>query len=327
VAIGWDRAWRATVDEWIRTELGRNGLRPAGGIEQVKLRSWSLVLRVPAEPNQVWFKAGGPGCAYEAGLVAALAGWAAQSVLLPLAVDRERGWLLLPDGGPTLRTILADGGDQAHWERLLPFYGQLQRDLESRVGAMLELGVPDLRPSAVPGALAELLADTDALLVDREDGMTSADRERLLGMQPDVAGWANRLDQYGIAPSLNHDDFHDGNVFLRDGQYVFFDWGDASVSHPFASLLVTLNVIRHQKQLTAGSAELVRMRDAYLEPWTGDYDRADLVDAVRFATRLAKVGRALSWRRALIGGTDEEIEPWRDGVPGWLTELFEPDLI
>jgi hypothetical protein len=43
------------------------------------------------------------------------------------------------------------------------------------------------------------------------------------------------------------------------------------------------------------------MRDAYLEPWTGDYDRADLADAVRFATRLAKVGRALSWRRALIG--------------------------
>jgi Ser/Thr protein kinase RdoA (MazF antagonist) len=44
-------------------------------------------------------------------------------------------------------------------------------------------------------------------------------------MQPDVAGWADRLDEYGIAPSLNHDDFHDGNVFLRDGQYVFFDWG------------------------------------------------------------------------------------------------------
>jgi hypothetical protein len=327
VAIGWDQAWRATVDEWIGAELGRNGLRPAGEIEQIKLRSWSLVLRVPAEPHQVWFKAGGPGCAYEAGLVAALAGWAARSVLPPLAVDRERGWLLLPDGGPTLRTILADGGDQEHWERLLPCYGQLQRDLESRTGEMLALGVPDLRPLAVPAALAELLADADALLVDQEDGMTSADRERLLGKQTALAGWATRLDEYGISPSLNHDDFHDGNVFLRDGDYVFFDWGDASVSHPFASLLVTLNVVAHQKQLPAGSAELVRMRDAYLEPWTADFDRADLVDAVRFATRLAKVGRALSWRRALIGGTAEEIAPWRDGVPGWLTELFEPDLI
>lgn len=327
MAIGWDRAWRATVDEWIRAELGRNGLRPSGEIEQVKLRSWSLVLRVPAEPVQVWFKAGGPGCAYEAALVSALAGWVDQSVLAPLAVDRERGWLLLPDGGPTLRTIVAGGGEQAHWERLLPFYGQLQRDLASRVDEMLELGVPDLRPLAVPGALAGLLADTDALLIDQEDGMSSADRARLLGMQPDVAGWAARLDEYRIAPSLNHDDFHDGNVFLRDGHYVFFDWGDASVSHPFASLLVTLNVIRHQNQLPAGSAELVRMRDAYLEPWTGEHDRTDLADAVRFATRLAKVGRALSWRRALIGGTAAEIAPWRDGVPGWLTELFEPDLI
>jgi len=324
--MGWDRAWRAAVDEWIRSELDRHDLRPTGEIEQVKLRSWSLVLRVPAEPEQVWFKAGGPGCAYEAGLVAALAGWADQSVLPPLAVDRERGWLLLPDGGPILRTILADGGDQSHWERLLPYYGQLQRDLASRVGEMLELGVPDVRPLAVPGALAELLADTDALLLDQEDGMTSADRERLLRLQPEVTGWAAQLDGYGIPPSLNHDDFHDGNVFLRNGHYVFFDWGDASVAHPFASLLVTLNSIAYFRQLAAGSAELLRMRDAYLEPWTGEYDRADLVEAARLAMRLAKVGRALSWRRALIGGTAEEIAPWRDGVPGWLTELFEPDL-
>ncbi|HKE50826.1 MAG TPA: hypothetical protein VKE25_04905, partial [Actinomycetes bacterium] len=188
--MGWDRAWRAAVDEWIRSELDRHDLRPTGEIEQVKLRSWSLVLRVPAEPEQVWFKAGGPGCAYEAGLLAALAGWAGQSVLPPLAVDRERGWLLLPDGGPILRTILADGGDQSHWEHLLPYYGQLQRDLAGRVGEMLELGVPDVRPLAVPGALAELLADTDALLLDQEDGMTSADRERLLRLQPEVTGWA-----------------------------------------------------------------------------------------------------------------------------------------
>jgi len=315
------------VDKWISAGLVRHGLRPNGEIEEIKRRSWSLVLRVPAEPGQVWFKAGGPGCRYEAGLVAALAGWAPESSLPPLAVDRERGWLLLPDGGPTLRTIVAEAGGQAHWERLLPRYGQLQRDLAGRVDELLELGVPDVRPPAVPGALASLLADTEALLLDQEDGMTSADRERLLGMQPEVAGWAAELDGYGITPSLNHDDFHDGNVFLRDCHYVFFDWGDASVAHPFASLLVTLNSIAYFRQLPAGSAELLRMRDAYLEPWTGEYDRTDLVAAARLATRLAKVGRALSWRRALIGGTAGEIAPWRDGVPGWLTELFEPDLI
>ncbi|MCI0687346.1 MAG: aminoglycoside phosphotransferase family protein [Sporichthyaceae bacterium] len=327
MAIGWNQAWRAEVDEWISDQLVRLGRRPSGEIEQIKLRSWSLVLRVPAEPNQVWFKAGGPGCAYEAGLVAALAGWVGRSVLGPLAVDRDRGWLLLPDGGPTLRSILADGDDQAHWERLLPSYAELQRELSGRVDEMLALGVPDQRPRTVPVALASLLADTDALMIDQPGGMTAADHDRMPRLQPEVAGWAKQLDEFGIAPSLNHDDFHDGNVFLRDGHYVFFDWGDASVSHPFASLLVTLNVIAHQKTLTPGSAELIRMRDAYLEPWSAEHDHADLVEAARLATRLGKVGRSLSWRRALIGGTPEEIAPWADGIPGWLTELFEPDLI
>jgi Ser/Thr protein kinase RdoA (MazF antagonist) len=28
--------------------------------------------------------------------------------------------------------------------------------------------------------------------------------------------------------TLQHDDLHDGNVFVRDGRYLFFDWGTAA---------------------------------------------------------------------------------------------------
>ena len=67
------------------------------------------------------------------------------------------------------------------------------------------------------------------------------------------------------------------------------------------------------------------LRDAYLEPWTAHYDRADLLDAVRWATRLAKVGRALAWRRALTGANGTERATYAEFVAGWLRDLLADD--
>ena len=52
--------------------------------------------------------------------------------------------------------------------------------------------------------------------------------------------------------------------------------------------------------LEYGAAELLRLRDAYLEAWTGDHDRDDLVEAARLAVRVGGVSRADCYRRALL---------------------------
>ena len=54
------------------------------------------------------------------------------------------------------------------------------------------------------------------------------------------------------------------------GPMRVFDWGDAVVGHPFGTLLVTLRVVAHWTGLPNGAPELLRLRDAYLEPWTDD---------------------------------------------------------
>ena len=82
-----------------------------------------------------------------------------------------------------------------------------------------------------------------------------------------------------LRASLQHDDLHDANIFVPYdgvGPYRVFDWGDASVAHPFTTLLVTLRVVAYRLELAGGAPELLRLRDAYLEPWTGEHDRATL---------------------------------------------------
>jgi hypothetical protein len=106
------------------------------------------------------------------------------------------------------------------------------------------------------------------------------------------------LAAYGIPETIQHDDLHDGQVFLRDGGYLFFDWGDSCVSHPFHSLTVALRANAAKFELEPGGAELRRLRNAYLEPF------GDLQEAADLAYWTGTVGRALAWDRFVRSGFD-----------------------
>ncbi|MGK5672383.1 phosphotransferase [Micromonospora sp. URMC 106] len=321
-----DPHWRDTALSWVGDRLGRHGRRVVGPVEP-RVRPWSLVWRVPTDAGDAWFKANNPGTRHEAALLDALARLAPGRVLDPIAVDAGRGWSLLPDGGRSLRDAV--GGDRGllvRWERVLPEYADLQRTVTPRVGELLAIGVPDHRPEALPELFEALLDDEESLLLGTEDGLDVEAYGRLRAHRTEFAEQCRRLADSGVAPSVQHDDLHDGNVFVGDDGHRFFDWGDASVAHPFGTLLVTLNSVAHAFDLPAGDPALARLRDAYLEPWSDRHDRATLREAARLAVRVTRVSRSLSWRRALTT-PDPARARYASAVPGWLTELFEPDPV
>ncbi|MEH0984946.1 phosphotransferase [Micromonospora sp. CPCC 205556] len=312
---------RAALD-WVTGQLGRQGRRVTGPVEP-RVRPWSLVWRVPTDAGDVWFKANNPGTRHEAALLAALARRAPGRVLDPIAVDAERGWSLLPDGGESLRDVLGRDRDPARWERVLPEYADLQLTMTPYADELLALGVPDHRPETLPRLFEALLDDEESLLLGTEDGLTPQAHDRLRAQRATYAERCRRLAEIGVPATVQHDDLHDGNVFAAAGGHRFFDWGDASVAHPFGTLLVTLRSVAHTFALPVGDPALTRLRDAYLEAWSDRHDRATLREAVDLALPVTTVSRALSWRRAL-----DTPDPARAGyaaaVPGWLEELLAP---
>lgn len=64
----------------------------------------------------------------------------------------------------------------------------------------------------------------------------------------------------------------------------------------------TSTIASHRFNLRPGVPELGRLRDACLEPWTDEPDRAALHRPAVPATRVAKVGRSWSWQSSLQGG-------------------------
>lgn len=291
-----DPDWRAEAEAWIRalTEV-------SGPIEQPHVYPWSTVLRIPAGSETLWFKAVAPEHAFEPELTRLLAEGFPDRVTCLGALDASRSWMLMHDAGTRLRE--AEAADPLReWEQVLPRYAEIQIAFAPRAHELLALGVPDMRLHRLADDIEVLLDDDAALLIRVSGELTAAQRDELRRRLPELRALVDELESHGIPASIQHDDLHDGQVFLQDGRHVITDWGDSSVSHPFHTLTVTLRAIAWRHGLEPGSEPLRRLRDAYLEPWGAEASVAEL------AYRTGTLARALHWHRYVQARAPEPVD-------------------
>lgn len=287
-------AWRAGAVSWLDDQLERAGLERTGPVEQPHLRSWSTVLTAATTGGPVWLKAPGPDTAFEVPLYDLLWRVSPKHILEPIAVDVDRGWVLLPDGGSTAANDPDVGKTLVE---ILPQYGQLQRDLMSHVDTLLSVGIVDMRAPAMPTRFDDALAAAEPYATANGDPQDIL--PRVAAMRPTVESWCARLADAAVPASLDHNDLHPGNVFRSDGNARFYDWGDSVVAHPFASMLVALGMLPIILGVSADDPTVLRARDAYLEPFGDLASHRQLVEELELACWVAKIARVLTWDRAV----------------------------
>jgi hypothetical protein len=244
-------------------------------------RPWSRVLRVPTADEDLYLKQCAPVQAFEPALTVALATRWPDRVPQVVAADPERAWLVLRDGGTRLREI----GDVATFVRALELYGELQREEAGRVDELLAFGLPDVRLSVVAAAYEPFFDD--------DHGLEREEVARLRALAPRYRELCAELEAFGLPDSIQHDDLHDGNVFVRDGRVAIFDWGDSSVGHPLWSWIKPLGVAIHYELDTA---PLVA---AFLAPWSAVAPEERLRAALDVAVPVGSFAYALQYRRQL----------------------------
>jgi Phosphotransferase enzyme family len=258
------------VHSWIREHAD-----VTGPIEQPHVRPWGTVLRAPTPDGPVWFKTNIPSMAYEVGVVGLLAEKRPDIVPPLLAVDLERGWMLMADAGERLREVIERERSLHRWLDVLPLYAGVQIDMAAHAEELLALGTPDHRLAVLPAKAAEIPELGDEL--------------------PLIEDLCARLAAFGIPDTIQHDDLHDAQIFLRDGRPVVFDWGDSCVTHPFLSMSVTLEgVIGWGLDDVQGSEDLTAYRDAYLGAFELYPPPDELNEALDVALRLGWASRALT---------------------------------
>jgi hypothetical protein len=318
---------------WVAAQLAGRGSQLTGEWGQPHARIWSSTIAFETTEGRVWFKVNGSGTAYEAGLVALLGELRPGLAPDVIAYDRARAWSLTRDGGPMLRSIAASEELWTYWERLLPSYAEAQLALARHRTQLLSAGTPHLAPVQLRLEYRRLIAEL-AVLPSEDGGLTTEQASALERVLPTYDDWCAELAASSVPHSLQHDDLHSNNVCwpgtVDDLVSVrIIDWGDASVGHPFGTMLATLNSIAFNAGVLAGDhwmddPRMLRIRDAYLEPFTGLGSREELLRWVALARSTGCVTRAVSWERALQDTPLTAVIGEEFPVRGWLLELLEP---
>jgi hypothetical protein len=330
---------------WLQAQLSGLGLAGSGPVELAKERPWATVFRAETTGGVVWLKLPAAGTRFEVGLYALMHRIAPAHVLEPLAIDVERAWIVLPDGGSLLadRIDLRDPAVDPRWPDLLAGafaqYGELQLGVAGHVDDLLAIGVTDMRAEVMPERFEEALAFVAPYVARRGTADEHAAYEALVAMRGQVREWCRRLAEApGSGPrggSMDHNDLHPWNVFWAPdpggdwarGRARFYDWGDAVLAHPFASMLVGLRVPKLMQGLADDDPRLLRVRDAYLEPFGSWAPRAELVETLELACRVAQIARSLVWARAVGEMGVDAPDSYQTAPMEHLSNLLDPSYL
>jgi len=296
-----DPVWQKQAHDWIKSETKRNSIQITGEIEQNHAYAWSTVMRVPTDQGLLFFKATAGETLFEIPLTQKLANWFPDYMPELVAVDAERGWMLMRDGGEQLRAAIRPTQDIKPWEPVITRYADLQIGLIEHVDEILALGIPDHRISALPTLYSELLTDEANLRIDQEKGLTSNEFQQLQYLKPRFEQICKDLAAFGIPETLNNGDFHDGNILTKNGRITFFDWGDATVTHPFVTLRTFFVSIEISLKLDdyAFTPEMAALLDRYLEPWQKFAAKDELLKAYQLSKPVAAIVKVLLWHQTI----------------------------
>ena len=300
------RGWFGGAERWLRAAAKEAGYEPTGPVEQFRTWSISSVLRVPTTRGMVYFKASAdmPLFVNEALVTRALSSMFPEFVPAPLAIDARRDWL-----------ALADFGEEVGWDAPLDVkivifrrFAQLQMASVEHVDRLLEAGCIDRRLDWLAREQKEWFTGPLAR------GLLSANEfSQLQSCSAWLPTLCADLASFGIPDALLHGDVHLGNAARNERGYVFFDWTDAAIGHPFLDMI---SIVLEDDVSAAQAA-----RAAYLGEWAAICGRESVQTAWDLAVVLMAANHAISYL-SLSGNIDSPRQDIADVGVRWLRRLL-----
>ncbi len=310
--------WYAVAVAWLQAQLEQRGIATTSPVEQV--RSWSLssLTHVRTDGGAVYFKAVPPFMVQEAAAIQALFEKYPTCVPQPVAVDAERGWMVMFDAGGKL---LTETPDVARWQEAVCMHARMQMEQAEHVRDWLELGCPDRSLGKMVELIDPLISVSTQLLAGKPWGLSEDELEQLHGLSMRLKLMCARLATYNVPHTLLHGDLG-GNILVKDDGYVFFDWTDVCVSHPFFDMATIMDTV-FDDNLFHGEADVAqRLQEAYLEPWTAYEPVERLLDAFHIARPLGALHQAMSYVWILTNLAEDARWELEAALPIWLRGLL-----
>ncbi|WP_102158755.1 phosphotransferase [Zhihengliuella halotolerans] len=317
--------WRADASQWIDLVLMTYELTRTGEPQQTLNDIFSTQIAVPTDHGKLFFKANNPGQYAEVSVTSVAANLAPDQLVMPLAIEPQRGWMISPDYGETLRALPTT--DYKLWARILREFAKVQRSLVDFGETLFDAGLLHLDPAWLPHYIDEQLMLHASMPREHALHLPARDAEELDAQLGEVKGMCEFLAAGPIPLSLEHNDLHRGNAFLPttpDEPLRFMDLGDAYWAHPFASLGTPVRVMCEELDTTPNDPRIRSAITSYLEQWT-DYGPVDELWAyVEPALRAGKLQQHAMAMRVLAGASESDLRRLAGLALQPLAELAQP---
>ena len=310
--------WHHDACDWIRSQLVSNGMSPTARIIQQRAWGLSCTMKVATDTGDVYFKATPPFMAHEGRVMQAVSQTCPELLPSPLAVDSDRGWLLMPDYGGEM---LHECPDITCWEEALHLFSLAQVEQSENIRYWLSANIPDRRLGRMVEMIDPLIASCGRMLTGGDTGLTDAEVQNLRSISLPLKLICARLADFRVPHSLVHGDLG-GNILVREDGYTFFDWTDACVSHPFFEMATISGAYFDESVLKDNPDADDRLRKAYLEPWTKYEPMERLIEEFDAARPLGALHQAMTYMWILTNIPPDARAELEGGLLHWVRYLL-----
>jgi aminoglycoside phosphotransferase (APT) family kinase protein len=284
--------------EWAQNYLVMNRYALNGSPEFIRAMPWSKVTRFSTSEGSIFLKHMTPPFALEPMVIKIISEWDTDTVPRIIAVNNTLRCFLMKDAGLPLRSYQKNSFQAGLFSKALKAYANIQLKAISHVEAFLSIGVPDWRMARLPKLYHQLISEDDFL---QSDGLMPVEIKILGTLQGKVSDLCALLSDYKIPETIEHVDFHDNNILVKENHPTIADWGDAVISHPFFSLASCLESAQRNHGIQQTDKRYKALENAYLDNWLVWGNKSQLLDAFQLAQRLRTIQVALNFSRVKKG--------------------------
>lgn len=286
---------KTEILNWGKSSLDAAGFSIQGEFEKVRVVPWSQVYCANTQNGRVFLKHMSKPFSLEANIIEYLAQRFKDWVPHIIAKDNQLDCFLMLDAGEPLRDSL-----KQKYQVTLPIHGlreycKIQKVTAQCLDDLFKIGLQDWRMEKFADLVDSLLDETDTLV---NDGLSSEEINQLKALIPALHRECEQLAQFKIPSTIDHCDFHDNNMLIKNRQLIINDWGDTIITHPFFSLVSFLSSASRNHQILPESQKYKQLKEAYLDGWSDFesernifkvYDIVEKIGSLRFVLSFYRV--------------------------------------
>lgn len=260
------RGWQNHAFDWVHAQLDKLNFGLVGDIEVVRIWCITALYRIPTNNGDLYFKAVPPTFSREIGVTHWLNTQLPSHIPEVIAFDKEQHFLLMRDFNANILRETENDVALSVWETVLTDFANIQKMTIGQEQTLLDLGALDYRLHQLMPKFKTFLADSDFVGVKHnmpEDHITA-----IHDALPIIQSHVESLLAMNLPTTLLHNDFHTGNIAIKDDKTIVFDWTDAGIGLPifdYSTLAYALNNVFKEQPET-----IQHLRNVYFRALSDD---------------------------------------------------------